>query len=112
MLFTQAFASHQVQEHEIKFSLFNKNVYNVSLTKDNLCEVVDPNEEVRILVHGRGYFPRPDWIPIVTETWRQLGNYNVIQVDWSDVSGLDGDVPIYKANEAGKKRKCFKKRKN
>lgn len=93
-------SAYQVQEQEIKFSLFNKNVYNSSLTADSVCDV-DPNEDIKVLVHGKGNSALPSWIPEMTENFLRLGNHNVIQVDWSAVSGLGDDLPIYKASDVG-----------
>lgn len=99
MLLTQATA-HQVQEHEVRFALFTRNLWNVSITKDNLC-ILDPNEDIKILSHGKAADAKPQWILDATDIYLQQGNHNVIQVDWTDVAGLGEIVPIYKARDAG-----------
>lgn len=96
--------SHQVQEHEIRFALFTRNLWNVSLTKDNLC-LLDRNEDIKILTHGKADYAKPQWILDATDIYLQQGNPNVIQVDWTDVAGLGLITPIYKARDAGEYHK-------
>lgn len=85
----------------MKFTLYNRNVSGVLLNEETLCSI-NPNNEIKVLVHGKGSSPDPSWIADVTESYLQLGDYNVIQVDWSELSGQSDPTPIYKATDAGK----------
>lgn len=101
LLVAQNVVGYQVLENDIKFHLYNKNFSAVQLTTETLCNI-NPNEEVKILVHGKGASADPSWIYEVIETYLSLGDYNVIHVDWSSLSGQGNDIPIYKATDACK----------
>lgn len=100
VLFTYITA-YQVKEHDIKYTLFNRYVTELPLTKNNLC-YIDRNEDIKFLVHGKGNSSKPSWIPTTTEFYQQLGNSNIVQVDWTAISGLEGEWSLYKTNDACK----------
>lgn len=55
-----------------------------------------------MLVHGKAGSANATWFSMVTETYLQQDDYNVIHVDWSDLAGQPDPIPIYKASDACK----------
>lgn len=93
-------AGYQVQEDEITFYLYNNNVSDLKLTKDNLC-AVDPNKHIHFVVHPRGSSRNNSYVIEATEIYLEIGDYNVIQVDWSRLAAQPDYVPRDGTSDAG-----------
>lgn len=95
-------AGYQVEEDEITFYLYNSEISDLKLTKDNLC-AVDPNKDIHLVAHGRGGNRNISFVTEATETYLQIGDYNVIQVDWSKLGAQPNYVPRDGSADAGTK---------
>lgn len=100
MLLPFAISGYQVQEEEITFYLYNNEVSNLQLTKDNLCEL-DPSKELRFVVHGRGGNHNISFVVEATEAYLGTGDFNVIQVDWSRLGAQPNYIPRDGSADAG-----------
>lgn len=89
------------------FYLYNREISDVKLTKDNLCEL-DPNKEIHFVVHGRGSSRNLSFVVEATETYLEIGDYNIIQVDWSRLAAQSDYIPRDGSSDAGNCGKiCF-----
>lgn len=91
---------YQVQEDEITFYLYNKDISNLQLTKENLCEL-DPSKEIRFVVHPRGGSHTNPFVLEATELYLEIGDVNVIQVDWSRLASQPDYIPRDGTADAG-----------
>lgn len=93
-------AGYQVEEDEITFYLYNSEVSDLKLTKDNLC-AVDPNKDIHFVAHGRGGNRNISFVVEATEVYLEVGDYNVIQVDWSKLGAQPDYIPRDGSADAG-----------
>lgn len=92
---------YQVQEDEITFYLYKRNVEDLKLSKDNLCNV-DSDKDVHFVVHARGVSRNTSFVGESTQIYLRTYDCNVIQVDWSRLAAQPGYIPRDGTSDAGK----------
>lgn len=74
----------EVTEDQVTFYLRNRELHNkIKLTNNNLG-LVNSSKPTRFLVHGWTGSHNTAWFAEATDAYLIKGDYNVIQVDWSE----------------------------
>lgn len=77
--------TNDVTEDQVTFFLYNRESYRngVQLTDDNL-NLVNKTKPLHFLIHGWIASRNTSWFIEATDAYLNKGDYNVIQVDWSE----------------------------
>lgn len=100
--------SYDVTENQVTFFLSNREQNSkVQLTDQNLS-LLNSSKPTRFLVHGWTGSHNTTWFAEATEAYLFKGDYNVIQVDWSEPASEEFYVSANNTKAVGM-HQCFSK---